>query len=235
MPGVRGRTIGRKSEATGLDNLMGQQAACTLRFNRKTFEGTASLEHKELLFRGAERLSVPLSEITSAIAHGGRLRVTFGGRTAYFEIGAAAAKWADRISNPPSRLDKLGIKPAMTVMPLMLEDKAFVQELRKREARIVRTPGRGVDAIFLAASDRADLERLADVSRGLKPAGALWVIRPKGSTAITEAETMAAGRRAGLVDVKVVSFSDSHTAEKFVIPVARRAIPSRASPPPRKR
>ena len=33
---------------------------------------------------------------------------------------------------------------------------------------------------------------------------------------------MAAGKRAGLVDVKVVSFSETLTAEKFVIPVAKR-------------
>ena len=46
--------------------------------------------------------------------------------------------------------------------------------------------------------------------------------RPKARKDITEAETMAAGKRAGLVDVKVVSFSDTHTAEKFVIPVAKR-------------
>ena len=39
---------------------------------------------------------------------------------------------------------------------------------------------------------------------------------------------MAAGKRAGLVDVKVVSFSDTLTAEKFVIPVAKR--PGRAAP-----
>jgi hypothetical protein len=197
---------------------MGQQAACTLRFQKKTLQGTAWLEHKDLLFRGPERLSIPLEEITSATAHEGRLLVTFGSKTADFEIGTAAAKWADRITNPPSRLDKLGIKPAMTVMPVSLKDQAFVDEIRRREARIVRTPGgSGVDAIFFAASDRADLERLADLSRGLKPAGALWVIRPKGSKAITEAETMAAGKRAGLVDVKVVSFSDTHTAEKYVV------------------
>lgn len=213
---------------------MGQQAACTLRLGKKTLQGTAWLEHKDLVFRGPERLSIPLNEISTAIAHGGRLRVIFGSRTADFEIGAVAAKWADRITNPPSRLDKLGIKPGMTVLPVMLRDKGFVEELRKREARIVRTPGHGVDVIFFAASDRADLERLTDVPRGLKPAGALWVIRPKGSAAITEAETMAAGKRAGLVDVKVVSFSDTHTAEKFVIPVAKRATPSRVSPPPRK-
>ena len=52
--------------------------------------------------------------------------------------------------------------------------------------------------------------------------GALWIIRPKGVKEITEAETMAAGKAAGLVDVKVVRFSDTHTAEKFVIPLASR-------------
>ena len=34
---------------------------------------------------------------------------------------------------------------------------------------------------------------------------------------------MRAGQDAGLVDVKVVSFSEVLTAEKFVIPVAKRA------------
>lgn len=215
---------------------MGRQAACTLSFDGKRLEGTAWLEHKDLVFRGDERLSIPLEAITSVAVHDGRLRVRFGAKTADFEIGTAARKWADRIVNPPSRLDKLGIKPGMRVLPVRIKDAAFVEELRNRGARIIRTPAHeGADAIFFVASARADLDRLAEVSRGLKPAGALWVIRPKGTRAITEAETMAAGKRAGLVDVKVVSFSDSHTAEKFVIPVAKRATPSRVSPPPRKR
>jgi hypothetical protein len=34
---------------------------------------------------------------------------------------------------------------------------------------------------------------------------------------------MDAGKAAGLVDVKVISFSDTHTGEKFVIPLALRA------------
>jgi hypothetical protein len=33
---------------------------------------------------------------------------------------------------------------------------------------------------------------------------------------------MKAGKAAGLVDVKVARFSDTHTAEKFVIPVRDR-------------
>jgi hypothetical protein len=52
----------------------------------------------------------------------------------------------------------------------------------------------------------------------------IWTLRPKGSRDLTESEMMRAGKDAGLVDVKVVSFSDTLTAEKFVVPVARRAM-----------
>jgi hypothetical protein len=60
--------------------------------------------------------------------------------------------------------------------------------------------------------------------KAIKDDGAIWIVRPKGRPEITEAETMAAGKRAGLVDVKVVAFSDTHTAEKYVIPVSRRGV-----------
>jgi hypothetical protein len=52
----------------------------------------------------------------------------------------------------------------------------------------------------------------------MAPDGAVWVSRPMGSDRISENDVMAAGREAGLYDVKVVRFSDTHTAEKFVIP-----------------
>jgi hypothetical protein len=45
---------------------------------------------------------------------------------------------------------------------------------------------------------------------------------PKGSDAISERDVMTAGKAAGLVDVKVVRFSDTHTAEKYVIPAGKR-------------
>ena len=41
-------------------------------------------------------------------------------------------------------------------------------------------------------------------------------------TAIREVEVIERGRTAGLKDVKVASFSATHTALKFVIPVAAR-------------
>ena len=50
----------------------------------------------------------------------------------------------------------------------------------------------------------------------------LWIVYPKGRKEITERQVLDAGRAAGLVDVKVVSFSASHTALKFVRPKAKR-------------
>lgn len=76
--------------------------------------------------------------------------------------------------------------------------------------------------IFAAFGHRDDLRRLPPLVGRLKADGVLWTLRPKGSKALTESEMMRAGQGAGLVDVKVVSFSDVLTAEKFVIPVAKR-------------
>jgi len=203
---------------------MGYDAACTLTSDGKKSRGTAWLEQKELIFRGPTRLAIPLKSITSATARDGTLHVAFGDRTAAFAIGDAAAKWAARITNPPSRADKLGIKAGMTVVVLDVDDEALAREIAERGATVAGgTRGAKLaDMIFFAAAHRDRLVMLADLKKRLQPAGAIWVVRPKGRAEITEAETMAAGKRAGLVDVKVVSFSDTHTAEKFVIPVAKR-------------
>ena len=203
---------------------MGYDAACTLRFDGTSSRGTAWLEHKDLVFRGPRRLSIPLASITKATAADGVLSVRFDGRQAEFVVGDCAAKWAARITNPPGRLDKLGIKPGMSVLALGSLEPSFAAEVEGRGARISKrasatTPA---DMVFFAADDRSALERLVELKKMIVPAGALWVVRPKGQKTITESDTMSAGKRAGLVDVKVVSFSDTHTAEKFVIPVSKR-------------
>jgi hypothetical protein len=82
--------------------------------------------------------------------------------------------------------------------------------------------GEKADLIFLAAERTSRLTQVRKLLPGMKPDGALWVLYPKGSTAIHEAEVIHAGRSAGLKDVKVASFSLTHTGLKFVIPVSRR-------------
>jgi hypothetical protein len=125
--------------------------------------------------------------------------------------------------SPRNRVEKLGIKPDADVLLLGIEDDTpFVVELRAAGAR-VRTSGKAqADMIFALFRHRDDLRRLASLTPRIKAGGVIWTLRPKGSPDLKEAEMMRAGKDAGLVDVKVVSFSDVLTAEKFVVPVMSR-------------
>lgn len=203
---------------------MGAEAKCRLTLGKTRAEGKALLETDALVFRGGDvRLTVPYKQMSAVEAKAGSLRVTFPEGVATFAIGDAAPKWAAKILNPPSRLDKLGVKPSHVVLVLGLQDAAFTRELEESGARVSARASGEADIIFHAAETRAALDRLGPLQKHLKRGGAIWVIRPKGVTAITEADVMKAGKAAGLVDVKVARFSETHTAEKFVIPVAKRA------------
>ena len=80
----------------------------------------------------------------------------------------------------------------------------------------------GSEAVFFAADSEKELSQVAKVRKSLKGATALWIVYPKGQKGITENDVIAAGRKTGLKDVKVVGFSASHTALKFVIPLDKR-------------
>jgi hypothetical protein len=204
---------------------MGAEAECDVRFKGKTASGKARLETELLWFRGNDlRLSIPFRQMSKVAARGGTLSVTFPDGTAAFNLGAAAARWADKIQHPPSRLKKIGAATDWRVSAIGVTDGVFLKELEACVAHL--SIGRVVkdsDAIFVEATKAAELTRLDTLKRSLKPNGAIWIIRPKGRPEISEQATMAAGKAAGLVDVKVVGFSPTHTAEKFVIPVAQRS------------
>jgi hypothetical protein len=204
---------------------VGREASCSVRIGRKTIAGKALLETSELLFRGQElRLRIPFSKIRAVLARGGTLEVQGPDGNVRFELGDQAAVWASRIRNPPGRLDKLGVKPGMKVSVVGKLDPALLAELRARVDDVsVGRPRAASDLLFLAADSVADLNRLAVLKQSLQPAGALWVVRAKGAGArVTESAVMSAGKAAGLVDTKVVAFSATHTAERLVIPLARR-------------
>ncbi len=78
------------------------------------------------------------------------------------------------------------------------------------------------DLLFLGIEARANLPKIGGLIRYLKTNGAMWIIYPKGLKTVTEANVREAGIAAGLVDVKVVRFSETHTGLRFVIPLANR-------------
>jgi hypothetical protein len=203
---------------------MGAEAICTARFKGAAVTGKARLETDVLHFRGGDvRLSIPFKSMSKIAARGGTLSLMGPGGSVSFELGPAAAKWADKIQHPPSRLDKIGAKPGWRVSALGVDDQSFLTELERTVAQLsIGRTLKSSDAIFFGATKDAELARLPVLKRSLKPDGALWVIRPKGRPEISERAVMAAGKASSLVDVKVVAFSSTHTAEKFVIPVANR-------------
>ena len=203
---------------------MGAEATCTATFKGQSSSGKARLETNVLQFRGdALKLSIPFKDIEKVGSCKGVLSVTSGGETASFDLGAAATKWADKIKNPPSRLQKIGVKPDWRASAIGIADERFLAELEEAVAHLfIGRVAKNSDAIFYGVSKAIQLTRLEKLKMSLAPDGALWIIRPKGCPDISERAVMDAGKAAGLVDVKVVSFSATHTAEKFVIPVAAR-------------
>jgi hypothetical protein len=206
---------------------MGLESACRATLDGETSSGKALLEASEIVFRGDFRARVPLNELRSVSVAGKTLTLKWRGGALALELGAAAAaRWAEKIKNPPSRLDKLGVKAdtRVALVGTFTFDATFTDELAARGAAIVAAKSKApVDVLFYAPTTRADLARVGTLSKRLDPAGALWILRPKGrDTAVTEADTRNAGLAAGLVDVKVAAFSATHTGEKFVIPLAHR-------------
>ena len=217
---------------------MGDQARCTVRFggpgsgleSTEQSVGSAHLETETLAFRGGFRLAIPFKEISAISVTDGWMTVTFPGGVASFELGARAPRWLQAITHPKPVIDKIGVRPGMRVALVDVDDDKFRAQLVQR-AEVVAGMPQDCDLIFLAAPERAALAKLAPLRHHLKPDGALWVLRPKGSPDIGEMEVLNAGRAAGLVDTKVVAFSAALTAEKFVIPVALRLYPAPSGAP----
>jgi hypothetical protein len=121
-------------------------------------------------------------------------------------------------------IDKLGVKPGARVALIEIDDPEFRRVLAERTQDITEgDPLPGTDLVFIGVDDGSDLTRLASLRERIVSNGAIWVVSRKGKAAtVRDIEVMAAGKAAGLVDNKVVSFSAERTSIRLVIPVALR-------------
>jgi len=184
---------------------VGRESKCKLDLGGRSYEGKALLETSEIIFRGEKRLKIAFKDMSRVEAADGRLTIASPEGDATFHLGAAAPKWAAKILNPPTRLDKLGVKEGTRIRWIGPADKEFQNEAKTKGASFVRT---NPDLTFLAAENPADLQKVDNPP--------VWIVFPKGVKQIKEGDVLAAGRAAGLVDIKVASFSSTHTALKFV-------------------
>lgn len=122
-----------------------------------------------------------------------------------------------------SLLDKLGVKPGTRICTVGVADEELVARILERTDDLaVGKPVPDADLIFYRIEEAACLEHLAGLVSYLKPNGGIWIVSPRGVPGLKDTEIMAAGKAAGLVDVKVVRYSETHTANKYVIPLANR-------------
>ncbi len=206
---------------------MGNEANCSMTIGKQKSAGKALLETSEILFRpagGSPRVKIPFNQIKSAKSTDGNLHLETPDGKISFDLGPAAAKWCDKILHPKTRAEKLGVKSGVSISVLGNFDAEFLEELRQTTSTISQNKlSLASELIFLSASSKAELTSgLVKTTKTLKGATALWIVYPKGQKQITENDVLTAGRKAGLKDIKVVGFSPTHTALKFVIPVAKR-------------
>ena len=119
-----------------------------------------------------------------------------------------------------SRLDKLGVKDGTRVAVVDVDDEDFAAELGGRTVDVVAEGP--ADIVVWGLDEAADLARLTALIDWIFPAGALWAVWVKGRKELNENHVREASLDAGLVDVKVASFSPTHSALKLVVPRARR-------------
>ena len=200
---------------------MGNEAKGTVSYDGVAHDARVLLETDEVIVRGGLKLRIAFREISEVKPVGDTLFIRWSDHELRVPLGRDAAKWAEKIRNPKSRIEKIGVKSGQRVSALGTLDRDFAEELEATGADVSTRLRKGADVIFVGVDSLGDM-RFERWRGFLQPAGAVWVIRRKADPAVSEAEVMRAGKAAGLVDVKVVRFSATHTAEKFVIPMTRR-------------
>ncbi|BDC52347.1 hypothetical protein F183_A46620 [Bryobacterales bacterium F-183] len=183
--------------------------------------GEAKVQHEGafLLIRGAaHRVKIPAADLKGASAANGILRVEFAEGPAEIDLGdPAAAKWADKILNPPTRASKLGIKPGTTIYAQGKFDRDFETEAPDR----VATPAKA-DLLLIEITHPPELADAIALGRKMHAKAAIWVVYPKGrKDTVNEMQVLNAMREAGFTDTKVCGFNATHTALRFVHRKAR--------------
>lgn len=193
---------------------MGKEAEVEARLGDDVEHGRLQWEAPRLIFRGAHRLTFMGEALSGLRAEDGDLVLKSGER---FALGPAqAARWADAILNPPSLLDKLGVKTGHKTAILNLDEPGFEPELCGRAPPVGERHLGDLDILFYGADSQAELDRIPELIPLLAERGALWIVSLKGKAAtLKDVEVMAAAKAHGLVDNKVCAFSDTRTALRF--------------------
>jgi hypothetical protein len=122
-----------------------------------------------------------------------------------------------------TRVEKLGVKPGLRIAVIGFPDEAFLAELSDAGALVKTRYGSGsFDMVVLRLDRVLDLPLLLAAKKRIVSNGMIWAVWPKGRKEFREDDIRHFGPQAGLVDVKVMAFSEILSGLKLVIPLAQR-------------
>ncbi|MBI2427865.1 MAG: DUF3052 family protein [Ignavibacteriales bacterium] len=203
---------------------MGTEVTTKVTIGTERTEAKVLLETNAIIIRGPLKMTIPFSDMKSLASKNGLLSFSVKGKKVAISVGEKAGKWLEKIKNPKSVLDKLGVTTDSKVSVINFKDENFLIDIQKKaDAVALGKAAKDSDLIFYEANSRKEVEQLSSLKKYLKPNGGIWVLSLKGKLAtIKDIEIMKIGKKCGLVDTKVVGFSETHTALKFVIPLSQR-------------
>lgn len=180
------------------------------------------VESDEVILRGEVKARLRREHITGVSARGGVVTIRHRDGVTTLTLHADASAFVERLLQPAkSRLDKMGIAPASTIALLHCRDGTFRLELAAHKVSVVERQGsHALVVLFVESADH--LSRVGTAGARLPADGALWVVHPKGPGGVRDTDIFAVARGAGLTYTKVARFSDTHTAEKLVVPLRLR-------------
>src|SRR5688572_18926837 len=124
---------------------------------------------------------------------------------------------------PRSRIEKLGIKAEHAVYIDGVDDPTLAEEIESRGAKLHSRRPKRADVIFFFAKTIPELAKLEALKAILSSDGMIWAIWPKGKKELREGDIRDHALEIGLVDVKVLAFSETMSGLKLVIPLKQRS------------
>ena len=95
---------------------------CVATHDGRTAEVKVLLETEAVVLRGEIKATLPFARFSQVAAVDGELHLD----GTILRIGEQAEKWARKILNPPTLLDKLGVKAGMRLVLLGFSDRSFL-------------------------------------------------------------------------------------------------------------
>ncbi|MBK8101606.1 MAG: DUF3052 family protein [Planctomycetes bacterium] len=196
---------------------MGLEKDTTVFVDGRSHVCNVHLEPAAIVCRGDLKRQFALTALRDLAVAGARLSFAIGKERVEIELGKAAATWLDRIRNPRSRVQKLGVAAGMKVCVLGKADAEAIAEVAAvlNESPKMRLAV-GTDIVLLFCAEPEDLTRLGAVEPKLADKGAVWVLWPKGRKDFAHEHVVAAGKSAGLSITKSMGFSEVLTGLRLV-------------------